>query len=104
MKKAISKRLKEQVARRAGFCCEYCLLDEFNSFYTFHVDHIKSQKHGGLTKAENLAYCCPDCNFHKGTDIATSIQDGEFTRFSTHVLINGMTTLSFPKAQFLAKL
>ena len=82
MRKPLSTRLKEQVARRADFCCEYCRLDELTSFYTFHVDHIKSIKHGGLTKADNLAYCCPDCNFFKGTDIATSLTDeDELIRF-----------------------
>jgi len=24
-----------------------------------------------------LAYCCPDCNYHKGSDIGTFSDDGE---------------------------
>jgi hypothetical protein len=36
----------------------------------FHIDHIISRKHGGLTELLNLALCCLDCNLHKGSDIA----------------------------------
>jgi 5-methylcytosine-specific restriction endonuclease McrA len=35
------------------------------------VDHIISEKHGGRTTADKLAYACFFCNRHKGTDIAT---------------------------------
>lgn len=35
------------------------------------MEHIKSLKHGGTSTSENLAYSCPDCNFSKGSDIAT---------------------------------
>ena len=37
------------------------------------ADHIKSLKHGGLSVFSNLAYCCPDCNFFKGSDVATFV-------------------------------
>ena len=70
--------LRRQVARRAGFRCEYCRLAEAVSFYSFHVDHIRSIKHGGLTILLNLAYCCPDCNFFKGSDVATYSDDEQF--------------------------
>lgn len=71
MSSYISNSLKKQVAERAGYRCEYCLLRESTSFFTFHVDHIISQKHGGPTALDNLAYGCPDCNHFKGSDIAT---------------------------------
>jgi hypothetical protein len=67
----ISDILRLFVAQRAGFRCEYCLLPEYASFYTFHIDHIISLKHGGLTTKENLANACPICNINKGSDIAT---------------------------------
>jgi HNH endonuclease len=67
----ISKFLKEKVAKRARFQCEYCLISEEVSFYIFHIEHIKSVKHGGLSILQNLAYCCPDCNYFKGTDLGT---------------------------------
>ena len=52
------------------------------SFYVFHIEHIRPKKHGGKTVLENLAYSCPDCNYHKGTDIGTYIDESEdFMRF-----------------------
>lgn len=71
MRIKVPTSLKKQVAIRADKCCEYCLLPERVSFYSFHIDHIKSLKHGGLSDLQNLAYCCPDCNFHKGSDVGT---------------------------------
>ncbi len=35
------------------------------------VDHIIALKHGGLTRAENLALSCARCNKHKGSDVAS---------------------------------
>ena len=58
----IPDHIKTAGALRAGFKCEYCLLPDTVSFYNFHIDHIKSIKHGGLSHIDNLAYCCPDCN------------------------------------------
>ena len=82
MSEKLTVSLKRQVAERAGFRCEYCRLSEAVSFYSFHVDHIKSSKHGGKTVLANLAYCCPDCNFFKGTDVATyGVNDAYFVRF-----------------------
>jgi HNH endonuclease len=71
----ISESLRQQVAIRANFVCEYCLIPEQFLATVFHIDHIRSQKHGGKTEAENLAYSCPHCNQHKGSDIATFIND-----------------------------
>jgi hypothetical protein len=82
MKKSIiPHRIKINVAQRADFRCEYCQLPDKISFYTFHIDHIKSIKHGGLSTLDNLAYCCPDCNFNKGSDIASFIENDQIIRF-----------------------
>jgi hypothetical protein len=82
MSRFVSKALKKKVAIRANFCCEYCRLAEIVSFYTFHIEHIKSIKHGGLSIFLNLAYCCPDCNFFKGTDLGTFVDsDNNLVRF-----------------------
>ena len=67
----IPEKLRLEVAERAKFSCEYCLLHEDDGFHTFHVDHIIPLKHGGLTSFENLSYTCPICNRNKGADIAT---------------------------------
>lgn len=40
-------------------------------FVSFEVDHIISLKHGGGNELSNLAYTCPHCNQHKGSDLAT---------------------------------
>ena len=75
MSRYIAEALRLFVAQRANFCCEYCLLPEYASFYTFHIDHIISIKHGGLTESENLANACPICNINKGSDIATVLNN-----------------------------
>ena len=77
MRTAIPITLKRQVILRARGQCEYCLLSETISLFSFHIDHIKSVKHGGLTILQNLAYCCPDCNFFKGSDLGTFLTDDE---------------------------
>lgn len=39
------------------------------------VDHIISEKHGGLTHEDNLAYACFSCNRNKGSDIGSLTPD-----------------------------
>jgi hypothetical protein len=75
--RSVSASVRRQVAKRANSQCEYCLLSERFSLYSFHIEHIKSIKHGGTNDANNLAYCCPDCNYFKGSDIGTYLPDGE---------------------------
>jgi HNH endonuclease len=77
MSRAISATIKNKVATRASFRCEYCLLAEQVSFYSFHIEHIRSLKHGGTDALTNLAYACPDCNYAKGSDVGTFVQDDE---------------------------
>jgi hypothetical protein len=77
MRKAISKSVRRLVAERAKFCCEYCHFNEFDRFLTFEVDHVISIKHGGGNEFDNLAYICPHCNQHKGTDLTTFIDTYE---------------------------
>jgi hypothetical protein len=81
MRKGIPAKIKNQVILKADFKCEYCLLPDKVSFYNFHIDHIRSLKHGGTSNIENLAYCCPDCNHFKGTDIASFDKNDELIRF-----------------------
>ncbi len=79
---AISSKTRNEVALRASFRCEYCLLHEKVSYFTFHIEHIRSIKHGGDNNSENLAYCCPDCNFYKGTDVGTfTVDESNLVRF-----------------------
>jgi hypothetical protein len=73
----ISDFLRKLVGERANYHCEYCRLPESSSFFSFHIDHIVSLKHGGSTSKENLAFCCQICNLNKGSDIATFLADTE---------------------------
>lgn len=63
--------LRRLVAARAEGLCEYCLLHESDGYYSFEVEHVLAEKHGGVTSAENLAYACLACNRRKGTDVAS---------------------------------
>jgi hypothetical protein len=67
----IPSELRKQVIKRSGNCCEYCRLSQENNTFRFHVDHIIAEKHEGETILENLALSCPNCNAHKGSDIAS---------------------------------
>ncbi len=49
----------------------YCLIHEEDTLSGCEVDHVISEKHGGLTVAENLAYACFVCNRNKGSDIGS---------------------------------
>jgi hypothetical protein len=75
MSRRIPNHLRLIVADRAGYRCEYCHVPELFLATTFHIDHIRSQKHGGKTNLDNLSFCCPHCNQNKGSDIATYRDD-----------------------------
>ncbi len=66
----VSGRLRSIVENRAGHRCEYCGIQEEDSFLGCQVDHIISEKHGGPTSEDNLALACAPCNRAKGSDIA----------------------------------
>lgn len=66
----IPAQLRRAVIQRADNCCEYCHLSQHDNFFTFHVDHIISEKHQGKTQSDNLCLSCPSCNTTKGSDIA----------------------------------
>ena len=67
----ISAALRRLVYERAGGCCEYCLISESAVLAVHEVDHVISQKHGGPTKADNLALSCALCNKFKGSDLSS---------------------------------
>ena len=71
MKRKINDKIRLTVALRAGHKCEYCLIHEEDMFVSFEIDHIISLKHGGGNEISNLAYTCPHCNQHKGSDLVT---------------------------------
>jgi hypothetical protein len=82
MSSYVSAALRRLVAVRADFLCEYCLIHEHDAVFGCEVDHIISEKHGGPTDAENLAYACTFCNRAKGSDIGSMVlRTGAFVRF-----------------------
>lgn len=82
MSSYIGAELRRSVAARARRLCEYCLIHEDDTFFGCEVDHIISEKHGGPTEAENLAFACFNCNRQKGSDVGSiSKLSGAFVRF-----------------------
>ena len=67
----VGVELRRLVQSRAKQICEYCLMHEADTYAGCQVDHIISEKHGGLTSADNLAHACAVCNRGKGSDIAS---------------------------------
>ena len=81
MSRYIGPELRREVAARADFLCEYCLIAEEDTYFGCEVEHIISLKHGGSSVLDNLAYACAFCNRHKGSDIGSVSESGEFVRF-----------------------
>ena len=67
----IAADLRRLVVARAESICEYCLIAEDDTFYGCEADHIISEKHGGTTDADNLAFACVFCNQAKGSDVGS---------------------------------
>lgn len=68
---AVSTGLRELVADRAAYRCEYCLLPASAAFHSHEPDHIIPRQHGGLTDATNLAFACFRCNRYKGPNVGS---------------------------------
>ena len=68
----MNARLRAQVRDRAGGRCEYCRIHEDDDpFFTFPIDHVIAQQHGGATTLDNLWLSCFRCNAHKGPNLAS---------------------------------
>jgi hypothetical protein len=103
MSSYINAALRRLVVTRAEYLCEYCLINEEDAFFGCEVDHIISEKHGGQTGADNLAYACAFCNRSKGSDIGSIVQQtGSFVRFfnpridqwAAHFVLDGATIVA----------
>ena len=78
----VSVALRLLVRTRAKSLCEYCLIREEDTYFGCQVDHIISEKHGGSTHENNLAYACSYCNRNKGSDIGSiAWETHQFCRF-----------------------
>lgn len=69
----VSADLRRLISARADHLCEYCLIHSDDTFFGCEIDHIVSEKHGGPTREDNLAYACLVCNRNKGSDIASIV-------------------------------
>lgn len=95
----ITAQLRRIIVQRASSLCEYCLIHVDDTYWGCQIDHIISEKHGGVTDAENLAHACSFCNRNKGSDVGSRTQKGQFVRFfnprsdswSDHFRLDGIT-------------
>lgn len=94
----MSEPLERRVRKRAKHRCEYCWIPAFISEFTFPLDHIIAQQHGGETTFENLALSCPHCNHHKGPNLTgidpdtkklTRLFNPRRNRWASHFAWNG---------------
>jgi len=74
MSSYVSAALRRVVVARADALCEYCLIHEDDTVFGCEVDHVISEKHGGTTEADNLAYARAFCNRAKGSDIGSVLR------------------------------
>jgi hypothetical protein len=94
----VSAELRRAVIERAMKCCEYCKRGQSDHLFTYHIEHIIAEKHGGESVSENLALSCPECNIFKGSDVA-SYHNGILTAlyhprqqvWADHFRLNGAT-------------
>ena len=77
----IPETMRRQVSELANHKCEYCLIQESDTYFGCEIDHIISIKHGGKSLVENLAYACMICNRYKGSDLGSITEEGILIRF-----------------------
>ena len=61
--------LYESIYRRDGYRCVYCgkyLLEDFDSWFSIHTDHLVPASKNGPESEENLVTSCGTCNILKG--------------------------------------
>ena len=59
------------IRQRAERRCEYCHLPDDAVHIPFHVEHIVAVVHEPNHHETNLAWACPQCNWHKGPNLVT---------------------------------
>src|SRR5207244_3324215 len=72
-KARISRRLRERVARTAGYCCGYCRTPEIIAGFRLSIEHIIPEGRGGKTIEKTLWLACHACNEFKGA--RTQVRD-----------------------------
>jgi HNH endonuclease len=78
----ISTELRQFIALRAAFTCEFCRLPQMFSLHKHEPDHILPRQHGGETEERNLALACFRCNRYKGPNVGSfDPHDGSLVPF-----------------------
>ncbi len=67
----ISSELRQFIASRAKYRCEYCCLPQMFALHKHEPDHILPRQHGGETEDGNLALACFRCNRFKCPNIGS---------------------------------
>jgi 5-methylcytosine-specific restriction endonuclease McrA len=67
----VSGRLRQAVAERAAYRCEYCGLPQRFALHAHEPDHIVPRQHGGESHPQNLALACLRCNRYKGPNVGS---------------------------------
>ncbi len=69
---AISSIERHRIRANAEGRCEYChMANDWEPFFSYHVEHITARQHGGNDDAGNLAFSCHHCNFIKGPNLTS---------------------------------
>jgi hypothetical protein len=63
--------LRREVTDRARQRCEYCRVHQEDRLFAHEIDHIIAEKHGGLSKSDNLSLACAECNRYKSSDLCS---------------------------------
>lgn len=69
-KAGIPTAIRQKVAERAIWCCEYCKSQEQFAPQPFTLDHIMPISKGGDNDFKNLALACQGCNGSKLAKLA----------------------------------
>lgn len=108
MTRYVPAALRKLVSVRARGLCEYCLIHENDTFFGCEVEHVISEKHGGGSTPDNLAFACVFCNRHKGSDIAslspttsalTRLFNPRTDRWSDHFSLDAHGAAIHPKTE-----
>lgn len=70
-REAIGKKLRFEVFKRDGFCCQYCGGNAPN--VNLEVDHVIPVAEDGTNDIDNLITACENCNRGKGARIAMDL-------------------------------
>lgn len=62
----MDEQRREKVRERYNARCGYCGVHEIDTGATLTIDHHRPLAYDGTENDENLVYCCPRCNQHKG--------------------------------------